>query len=107
MALKRWLSFRARLSMSRFRKVKEKEKITEPLLIIAVTANVRQAQIDAATATGADRVMQKPFKAIDLVNMMRNLILVIQGTAPSTVPSLPMKARPTMTHPPIMTSTND
>ncbi|KAF2032951.1 autoinducer 2 sensor kinase/phosphatase luxQ [Setomelanomma holmii] len=37
------------------------------LPIIAVTANVRQEQIDTAIVAGADRVMQKPFKAADLL----------------------------------------
>ncbi|KAH7086354.1 histidine kinase-like ATPase [Paraphoma chrysanthemicola] len=37
------------------------------LPLIAVTANVRQEQIDTAISAGADRVMQKPFKAADLV----------------------------------------
>ncbi|PVI06794.1 autoinducer 2 sensor kinase/phosphatase luxQ [Periconia macrospinosa] len=44
------------------------------LPIIAVTANVRQEQIDTAIAAGADRVMQKPFKAADLVFMMKGLV---------------------------------
>ncbi|KAF2868646.1 autoinducer 2 sensor kinase/phosphatase luxQ [Massariosphaeria phaeospora] len=52
------------------------------LPIIAVTANVRQEQIDNAIAVGADRVMQKPFKATDLVHMMKGL--VPQVTTPST-----------------------
>jgi CheY-like chemotaxis protein len=44
------------------------------LPIIAVTANVRKEQIDAAMDAGADRVMQKPFKAADLVYMMKSLL---------------------------------
>lgn len=44
------------------------------LPIIAVTANVRKEQIDAAIAAGADRVMQKPFKARDLVVLMQSLV---------------------------------
>ncbi|KAF1998991.1 hypothetical protein P154DRAFT_405142, partial [Amniculicola lignicola CBS 123094] len=44
------------------------------LPIIAVTANVRQEQIDAARKAGADRVVQKPFKAADLVGLMRELV---------------------------------
>ncbi|RMZ67390.1 autoinducer 2 sensor kinase phosphatase luxQ [Pyrenophora seminiperda CCB06] len=44
------------------------------LPIIAVTANVRKEQIDTAIAAGADRVMQKPFKAADLVFMMKSLM---------------------------------
>lgn len=46
----------------------------ERLPIIAVTANVRKEQIDTAIAAGADRVMQKPFKAADLVYMMKTLL---------------------------------
>jgi CheY-like chemotaxis protein len=42
--------------------------------IIAVTANVRQEQIDSAVAAGADRVMQKPFMAKKLVGLMRDLL---------------------------------
>ncbi|KAF1913763.1 hypothetical protein BDU57DRAFT_558724 [Ampelomyces quisqualis] len=41
--------------------------------IIAVTANVRQEQIEDAITAGADRVMQKPFKAKHLVDLMREL----------------------------------
>ncbi|KAF2819036.1 hypothetical protein CC86DRAFT_307940 [Ophiobolus disseminans] len=41
--------------------------------IIAVTANARPAQIESAMAAGADRVMQKPYKAADLVTLMREL----------------------------------
>ncbi|KAH7394557.1 hypothetical protein BKA66DRAFT_411005 [Pyrenochaeta sp. MPI-SDFR-AT-0127] len=44
------------------------------LPVIAVTANVRKEQIDTAIAAGADRVMRKPFKAADLVYMMRSLL---------------------------------
>lgn len=71
------------------RKIREKEIAEEGLLgeaiklgtrggdrlpIIAVTANVRKEQIDAALDAGADRVMQKPFKAADLVYMMKSLL---------------------------------
>ncbi|KAF2128163.1 hypothetical protein P153DRAFT_294133 [Dothidotthia symphoricarpi CBS 119687] len=44
------------------------------LPVIAVTANVRQEQIDTAIAAGADRVMQKPFKAADLVYLIKSLL---------------------------------
>jgi signal transduction histidine kinase len=44
------------------------------LPIIAVTANVRKEQMDTAIAAGADRVMQKPFKAADLLFMMNSLL---------------------------------
>ncbi|KAF2638206.1 putative histidine kinase HHK15p [Massarina eburnea CBS 473.64] len=57
------------------------------LPIIAVTANVRQEQIDSAMTAGADRVMQKPFKAADLVYMMKGL--VPQVTTPATEVATP------------------
>ena len=57
------------------------------LPIIAVTANVRKEQIDAAMDAGADRVMQKPFKAADLVYMMKSLLP--QVTAPRIDPPTP------------------
>ncbi|KAF1832600.1 hypothetical protein BDW02DRAFT_421108 [Decorospora gaudefroyi] len=44
------------------------------LPIIAVTANVRKEQIEIAIAAGADRVMQKPFKAADLVLMIKSIM---------------------------------
>jgi CheY-like chemotaxis protein len=44
------------------------------LPIIVVTANVRKEHIDTAIAAGADRVMQKPFKAADLIFMMKSLL---------------------------------
>jgi CheY-like chemotaxis protein len=42
--------------------------------IIAVTANVRQEQMDSALRAGADRVMQKPFKAADLIKLIWEVI---------------------------------
>ncbi|KAH4929012.1 hypothetical protein HBI23_142600 [Parastagonospora nodorum] len=42
--------------------------------IIAVTANVRQEQIECAVAAGADHVVQKPFMAKKLVGLMRELL---------------------------------
>jgi CheY-like chemotaxis protein len=39
--------------------------------IIAVTANARHAQIESAIDAGADRVVQKPYKAKELVDLMR------------------------------------
>ncbi|KAH9863716.1 hypothetical protein J1614_009648 [Plenodomus biglobosus] len=56
-------------------KTRESSKAAgDRLPIIAVTANVRKEQIDTAIAAGADRVMQKPFKAADLVYMMKSLV---------------------------------
>jgi signal transduction histidine kinase/ActR/RegA family two-component response regulator len=59
------------------REVRDLEKagaLPGRLPIIAVTANVRKEQIEKALAAGADRVFQKPFKASDLVSLMRELI---------------------------------
>jgi signal transduction histidine kinase/CheY-like chemotaxis protein len=42
--------------------------------IIAVTANARDEQVKEALAAGSDDVMQKPFKSLDLVSMMNNVV---------------------------------
>jgi CheY-like chemotaxis protein len=55
------------------RRLEEVGELKGRIPVIAVTANVRQEQIEDAIAAGADRVMQKPFKAKDLVDMMREL----------------------------------
>jgi signal transduction histidine kinase/CheY-like chemotaxis protein len=88
--------------LAAMRKIREKESAEEGLLgeamklgarggdrlpIIAVTANVRKEQIDAALDAGADRVMQKPFKAADLVYMMKSLLP--QVTTPRIDPPTP------------------
>jgi len=87
------------------RKIREKEIAEEGLLgeaiklgtrggdrlpIIAVTANVRKEQIDAALDAGADRVMQKPFKAADLVYMMKSLLPQI--STPKIDPQHPIRS---------------
>jgi CheY-like chemotaxis protein len=59
------------------------------LPIIVVTANVRKEHIDTAMAAGADRVMQKPFKAADLVYMMKSLL------PHETTPEIPAIEPPT------------
>lgn len=76
-----------------------KSSPTARLPIIAVTANVRKEQIDDAIAAGAvcalyrdlvvsltndvqDRVMRKPFKAANLVSMMKSLL---PQTAPTNI----------------------
>ncbi|RYO71674.1 hypothetical protein AA0113_g1874 [Alternaria arborescens] len=64
------------------RREKEQVYASERLPVIAVTANVRKEQIDTAIAAGADRVMQKPFKAADLVSMMKSLMPQL---APSSI----------------------
>lgn len=88
--------------LAAMRRIREKEGAEEGLLgeaiklgarggdrlpIIAVTANVRKEQIDAAMTAGADRVMQKPFKAADLVYMMKSLLP--QVTTPRIDPPTP------------------
>ncbi|KAI4661935.1 uncharacterized protein J4E78_004725 [Alternaria triticimaculans] len=63
-------------AMREIRKREEEQGVlsSERLPVIAVTANVRKEQIDTAIAAGADRIMQKPFKATDLVLMMKSLM---------------------------------
>ncbi|KAF2106850.1 hypothetical protein BDV96DRAFT_654410 [Lophiotrema nucula] len=74
-------------AMKEIRKKQNEGKLAEHLPIIAVTANVRQEQVDTAMDAGADRVMQKPFKAADLVYMMKGLVPQVgtptDGTSPS------------------------
>ncbi|KAF9691844.1 hypothetical protein EKO04_009985 [Ascochyta lentis] len=88
--------------LAAMRRIRQKEIAEEGLLgeamklgarggdrlpIIAVTANVRKEQIDTAMTAGADRVMQKPFKAADLVYMMKSLLP--QVTTPRIDPPTP------------------
>ncbi|CAI6339401.1 unnamed protein product [Periconia digitata] len=54
--------------------MRDRSRGTKRLPVIAVTANVRQEQIHTAIAAGADRVMQKPFKATELVCLMKDLV---------------------------------
>ncbi|KAF2799727.1 hypothetical protein K505DRAFT_356319 [Melanomma pulvis-pyrius CBS 109.77] len=79
------------------REIRKREREGEGLLgarmgprlpMIAVTANVRQEQIDTALSAGANRVMQKPFKAADLVYMMQGLVPQVT-TTPNTAPPTP------------------
>ena len=44
--------------------------ITEHLLVIAITANARQEQINIATEAGMDDVLTKPFKIKDLISVL-------------------------------------
>lgn len=69
-------------AMRRVRQKEADEGHFTRLPIIAVTANVRKEQIEAAMIAGADRVMQKPFKAADLVFMMKSLVPEL---APSSI----------------------
>jgi signal transduction histidine kinase/CheY-like chemotaxis protein len=59
---------------SEIRKLEFAGQLKGRIPIIAVTANVRQEQIDNAMNAGADRVVRKPFKAADLVKLMRELV---------------------------------
>ncbi|KAI8940293.1 hypothetical protein NX059_003994 [Plenodomus lindquistii] len=82
--------------LSATRSIREKEVSSQGLLgdalahgarggarlpIIAVTANVRQEQMDQALDAGADRVVQKPFKAKDLVQMMKEYVAMPEATS--------------------------
>ncbi|CAO2648280.1 Nn.00g075470.m01.CDS01 [Neocucurbitaria sp. VM-36] len=60
-------------------------KLKGRIPVIAVTANVRHEQIESAIAAGADRVVQKPFEATDLVTLMRELTGVVasENTRPN------------------------
>jgi signal transduction histidine kinase/CheY-like chemotaxis protein len=60
--------------ISEIRKLEFAGQLKGRIPIIAVTANVRQEQIDSAMSAGADWVVQKPFKAADLVKLMRELV---------------------------------
>jgi signal transduction histidine kinase/CheY-like chemotaxis protein len=56
------------------RKLEHAGQLEGRLPIIAVTANVRQEQIDSAMSAGADRLMQKPFKAADLIQLIWEVV---------------------------------
>jgi CheY-like chemotaxis protein len=58
----------------RIRALEQEGMLLGRLPIIAVTVNVRQEQIEDAIEAGADRVVQKPFKAADLVILMQALV---------------------------------
>lgn len=58
------------------------------LPIIAVTANVRKEQVDTAIAAGADRLVQKPFKAKDLVHLMKSLLPPVPQAIEPPTPDL-------------------
>ncbi|KAH7383920.1 putative histidine kinase-like protein M3YPp [Pyrenochaeta sp. MPI-SDFR-AT-0127] len=59
--------------MTEIRRLEKMATLKGRLPIIAVTANVRQEQVDTVLAAGADRVIRKPFKAADLIALMREL----------------------------------
>ncbi|KAF2031453.1 hypothetical protein EK21DRAFT_99625 [Setomelanomma holmii] len=70
----------------RIRELEEAGKLPRRLPVIAVTANVREGQIEKALAAGADHVFQKPYNASDLVALMRKLI---DGMPDKLVQALP------------------
>ncbi|KAH7088922.1 hypothetical protein FB567DRAFT_559506 [Paraphoma chrysanthemicola] len=74
------------------RKLEKAGNLPGRLPIIAVTANVRQEQIEKALAAGADRVFRKPFKASDLVSLMRGLIEGIPNGDESPTGTIPAPA---------------
>lgn len=47
-------------------------KLTRHIEIIAITANVRRAQVDGALAAGIDAIMAKPFVVSDLLETIKN-----------------------------------
>lgn len=57
------------------------ERAGTRLPIIAVTANVRKEQIDQAIDAGADHVVPKPFKAKDLVQIMKQHVATASGSS--------------------------
>jgi signal transduction histidine kinase/ActR/RegA family two-component response regulator len=59
--------------MREIRALEKAEDLPGRLPIIAVSANVRQEQIESALDAGADRVVQKPYKAKDLIDLMRQM----------------------------------
>jgi signal transduction histidine kinase/DNA-binding response OmpR family regulator len=60
--------------MTQIRKLEADGGLKGRLPIVAVTANVRDEQTDAAVEAGADSVVGKPFKAGDLVRLMREVV---------------------------------
>lgn len=58
----------------RIRELEQEGQITESLPIIAITANVREEQLEQAVAAGMDNVMPKPFTVSDLLQRIRDTI---------------------------------
>ena len=61
---------------TRIREIEQDRKVTKRLPIIAVTANVRQEQIDKALAVGMNNVLPKPFTASELFDRICNTVKV-------------------------------
>ena len=58
----------------RIRELEREGQLTRRLPIIAITANVRQEQLQQAVAAGMDNVMPKPFTVSDLLVRIRETI---------------------------------
>lgn len=54
------------------RSLEKAGKLTRHIEVIAITANVRQAQVDRALDAGIDEVMSKPFVVPELLMMIKS-----------------------------------
>lgn len=59
---------------SKIREMEQHSEVTRHVPIIAVTANIRGAQIDDANNAGMDDVVGKPFRIPDLLSKMNGLL---------------------------------
>lgn len=67
------------------RRLEKEGFITEHLLIIAITANARQEQVNTAKEAGMDEVLTKPFKIKDLKALLEQTFRSLQITSPGGV----------------------
>ncbi|OQO00924.1 hypothetical protein B0A48_13613 [Cryoendolithus antarcticus] len=58
----------------RIRELEAEGRLTTRLPIIAVTANVRQEQVDTAVQAGVDRVLSKPFTTGEALEAIREVV---------------------------------
>ncbi|KAF2820468.1 hypothetical protein CC86DRAFT_332913 [Ophiobolus disseminans] len=58
----------------KIREMEQRKEVTKHVPIIAVTANIREGQIDDAKNAGMDDVVGKPFRIPDLLGKMRELL---------------------------------
>ncbi|KAK6433323.1 hypothetical protein LTR95_010498 [Oleoguttula sp. CCFEE 5521] len=58
----------------RIRELEAEGRLTRRLPIIAVTANVRQEQVDTAVQAGVDKVLSKPFTTGEALETIRELV---------------------------------
>ena len=58
----------------RIRQLESEGHLTRSLPIIAITANVREEQLQQAVAAGMDNVMTKPFTVSELLTRIENTI---------------------------------